>query len=86
MGLLPGLGRALGEGHGNPLQYSGLEDPVDRGAWQARVHGVARVRHDLALSFFVSFHFILNSPLQVSVIPFILYWVSFHCYKFGLVF
>ena len=46
MGLLPGLGRSLGEGHGNPLQYSGLEDPVDRGAWQARVHGVARVRHD----------------------------------------
>ena len=31
-----------GEGHGNPLQYSCLEDPMDRGAWQARVHGVAK--------------------------------------------
>ena len=37
----------LGEGNGNPLQYSCLENPTDRGAWQATVHGVARVRHDL---------------------------------------
>ena len=32
----------LGEGNGNPLQYSCLENPIDRGAWQARVHGVAK--------------------------------------------
>ena len=38
----------LGEIIGNPLQYSCLENPMDRGAWQATVHGVARVRHDLA--------------------------------------
>ena len=38
----------LHQGNGNPLQYSCLENPMDRGAWQATVHGVARVRHDLA--------------------------------------
>ena len=37
-----------GEGNGNPFQYSCLENLVDRGAWQAAVHGVARVGHDLA--------------------------------------
>ena len=42
MGSIPGLGRSPGGGHGNPLQYSCLENPVDRGAWQATVHGVAK--------------------------------------------
>ena len=37
--LIPGLGRSPGEGDGNPLQYSCLENPTDRGAWQATVHG-----------------------------------------------
>ena len=45
-GLIPGLGRSPGEENGNPLQYSCLENPMDRGAWRATVHGVARVRHD----------------------------------------
>ena len=36
-----------GEGNGNPLQYSCLENPMDRGAWQTTVQGVARVKHDL---------------------------------------
>ena len=45
---IPGSGRTPGEGNGNPLQYSCLENPMDRGALQATVHGVARVRHDLA--------------------------------------
>ena len=40
-GSIPGLGRLPGEGNGNPLQYSCLRNPMDRGAWQARVHGVA---------------------------------------------
>ena len=40
VGLIPGSGRSPGEGNGNPLQYSGLENPVDRGAWRATVHGV----------------------------------------------
>ena len=48
LGSIPGLGRSAGEGHGNPLQYSCLENPMDRGAWQAAVHGVARIGCDLA--------------------------------------
>ena len=40
---IPGLRRSPGEGNGNPLQYSCLENPIDRGAWQATVHGVARL-------------------------------------------
>ena len=43
-GLIPGLVRSPGEGHGNPLQYSCLENPVDRGAWWAAVHVVAKRR------------------------------------------
>ena len=42
MSLIPGLGRPPGEGHGIPLQYSSLENPMERGAWQAAVHGVAQ--------------------------------------------
>ena len=38
---VPGLERSPGEGNGNPLQYSCLENPMDRGTWQATVHGVA---------------------------------------------
>ena len=41
-GLIPGLGRVPGEGNGHPLQYSCLENSMDRGAWQATVHGVAK--------------------------------------------
>ena len=47
-GLIPGLRRSLGEGNGNPLQYSCLENPMDGGAWKARVHRVTRVRHNSA--------------------------------------
>ena len=41
VGLIPGSGRSPGEGHGNPLQYSCLENPKDRGVWWAAIHGVA---------------------------------------------
>ena len=47
LGLIPRSGRPSGEGNGNPLQYSCLENPIDRGAWWATVHGAARVRHNL---------------------------------------
>ena len=47
LGLIPGSGRSPEEGNGNPLQYSRLENSMDRGAWRAIVHGVARVGHDL---------------------------------------
>ena len=40
-GLIPGLGRSLGGGHGNPHLYFWLENPMDRRAWQATVHGVS---------------------------------------------
>ena len=49
-GSIPGSGRSPGERNGNPLQYSCLENPMDRGAWQATVHGVTRVGHNLATS------------------------------------
>ena len=45
---IPGLGRSSGEGHGNPLQYSCLENPMDREAWRAPVHGVAKSRTQLS--------------------------------------
>ena len=41
-GSIPGSGRSPGGGHGNPLQYSCLENPMDRGTWKATVHGVAK--------------------------------------------
>ena len=41
LGLIPGSGRSPGEGNSNPLQYSCLGNPTDRGAWRAAVHGVA---------------------------------------------
>ena len=47
-GSIPGSERSPGEENGNPVQCSWLENPMDRGAWWATVHGVARVRHDLA--------------------------------------
>ena len=42
--LIPGSGRSPGGGHGNPLQYSCLENPMDRGAWRATVHRVTKSR------------------------------------------
>ena len=46
--LIPGLGRVPGEGKGTPLQYSGLENPMDRGAWWATVRGVAQSQTELS--------------------------------------
>ena len=48
MGSVPGLGISPGGGNGNPLQYSCMENPTDRGAWQAIVHGVAQIRTRLS--------------------------------------
>ena len=52
LGSIPGLGRSPGEGNSCPLQYSGLGNSMDRGAWQATVHGVAKSRIGLS-----DFHF-----------------------------
>ena len=65
---IPGLGRFPGEGNGNPLQYSCLEHPMDRGAWRATVCGVARVGHDWRA------HTQMRSQLL-----FLLGWTMWHC-------
>ena len=49
MDLIPGLGRFPGKGNGNPLQYSCLENPMDRGTWQATVHRVTQNQTQLKL-------------------------------------
>ena len=56
VGLIPGSGRSPGGGHGNPLQYSCLENPMDGGAWWAAVHGVSKSRTQLS-DFTFTFHF-----------------------------
>ena len=48
MGLISGLGRSPGVGNGNPFQYFCLGNPIDRGAWRATVHGVAKGRTQLS--------------------------------------
>ena len=53
LGSIPGSGRCPEEENGNPLQYSCLENPVDRGAWQATVHRLTRVGHNSVLFFFL---------------------------------
>ena len=54
LGSIPGLGRSPGEGNGNPLQYSCLENPMDGGAWRAAVHGISKSQ--TRLSDFTSLH------------------------------
>ena len=60
-------GRSLREGNGNPLQYSCLGNPMDQGVWLATVHGVARVRHDLATKPPPPLNLVLET--QVSLTP-----------------
>ena len=59
LGSIPGLGRSSGEGNSYPLQYFGLEDSMDRGAWQAVVHGVAKSQTRLSD---LHFHFTVALP------------------------
>ena len=63
----------MGEGNGNPLQYSRLENPMDREPWESTVHGVTRVRHDLVTkpadtwliySFFISLNYLISEVLN----------------------
>ena len=61
--LIPESGRSPGGGSGNPFQYSCLENPMDRGAWQATVHGVAKSR--IPLSDF-HFHLSTNKPRGIE--------------------
>ena len=49
MSLVPGWGRSLGGGNGNPLQYSCQDSPVDRGAWQSTIHGVTKSQAQVSM-------------------------------------
>ena len=70
LGLIPGLGRFLGEGNGNPLQYSCLENPMERGAWCRLLSmGSQRVGHDWVTSLFLSVQF-SRSVVSYSLRPY----------------
>ena len=58
LGLIPGLGRSPGEGNGNPLQYSCLEDSLNRGAWRATIHVVTRSQTRLSDQHFQEYNLI----------------------------
>ena len=64
MGLIPGSGRLPGGGNDNPLQYSCLENPMDRGAWQATVHGVTEL--DMTEHLFFEFRFTFTFSWRLS--------------------
>ena len=59
-GSILGLGRSPGEGNGYPLQYSCLENPIDRGAWWATVHGVTK-----SWAFLLNYHLLSNTSLNI---------------------
>ena len=76
LGLIPGLGRSPGRGNGNPLQYSFLENPMDRRAWQATVHGVTKSQtrlSDWAQSFFRTVLATQKTSLAPSLQPLVYY-------------
>ena len=75
MGSIPGSGRSLVGGHGNSLQYSCLENPMERGAWRAIVHRVAKSGHDR--SDFIHLHSARFSTTLFSHNRFTLYWIFF---------
>ena len=69
LGLIPGSGRSPGEGNGNPLQYYCLENPMDRGTWQATVHGVTKSQTRLSdFTFFLSFFVTILSVTHILVL------------------
>ena len=70
LGSIPGLGRSPGEGSGNSLQYSCLENPMDGGAWRATVHGVAKSQTRLG-------NFTFFSPLSFLKISFLISKMGF---------
>ena len=69
VGLIRGSGRSPGEGNGNPLQYSCLENPMDRGVWRATVHRVAKSRtgrKQLSMHAYLIHNVVLLSDVQQS--------------------
>ena len=82
-GSIPGSRKSPGEGNGNPLRYSCLENPMDRGAWPATVHGFARAGHNLASKSKLRFgylYFEFNVPdtkIKISGFLLVLAWHAF---------
>ena len=67
LGLIPGLERSPGEGNGYALQYTGLENSMDRRAWQAIVHGVAKSWTRLGDFHFIFFFFLMGTEVQSTI-------------------
>ena len=64
----PWVGKILGEGNGNPLQYSCLGNPMNRGAWQATAHGVAKSQTQLSMNAHTCYlHIVLSNSLVKTV-------------------
>ena len=78
LGLIPGLERSSGEGNGYPLQYSGLENSMDRGAWWLQSMGSQRVAHNWMTKAFTSLSFIVNQRLSLLM----LFWPLKKFYMF----
>ena len=76
--LIPGLWRSLGEGKGNPLQYSCLTNPTDRGGWQASPWGHKRVRHDWVTKY-THTRWCILSRLTVMIVCHVYNIRSLHC-------
>ena len=91
LGLIPMLGRSPGEVIGYPLQYSGLENPTDRGAWWAIVHGVAKNQTRLSDFTFTSLISYLFAGSRQSVVLLLIFWsfcpqgTNFSCSHWGRV-
>ena len=74
-GLIPGSGRSPGRGHGNPLQYSCLENPMDRGAWRATVHhGVTKSQTRLSTHAMTNY---IEHFFQVFIFHPLIFWVKY---------
>ena len=67
LGSIPGSGRSPGEGNGNPLQYSYLENHMDRGAWQATVHKVAKSQTQPSIPLYIHSHIFCIQHYVVSM-------------------
>ena len=80
LGSIPGLWRSSGEGNGKPLQYSWLENPMDRGAWWAIAHGVAKSRTQLSDFTFTSTQFKAASSVKPFLFPSVGFVVTFCMY------
>ena len=85
VGSIPGSGRFPEERNGSPLQYSWLGNPMDRGAWWAAVHGVARIKHDWLSNNLLSQHHFLEktvlSPTEMSWLLWLLLSFEIRKYK-----